>query len=219
MKYIWLIFVIYMVYRMLSSARRRLPREPQPIPGNYRRPEGTSSGPVLAEQNDDGPLTGPWSRPRDTSPASPESGWGEVPVPRGEEPFQTPAETAGKAGEADTAYRENDGPVNIPEKLRDKEESGIEEEQGRAGADAKYRRRQKYMAVDREGRRCALAGGDGLPCTEDTGYSEVAEAPVRRQKEPGYCRQNLTRLLTPRNIQSGIILAEIMGPRGGRRRR
>jgi hypothetical protein len=179
MKYIWLIIIIYLVYKALSRSRQGLPWNPQPIPEGFGGMEEHHSGIVLAEQSEDGPLSGPWSR--DNSP-SPEKPGGVEYLP--------------------------------PKDARGKEEN----EKGCDGEAVRPRQGEKHRVAERKEHRRDHTGGEELPCKRDVENNAVAQAHERRQNQKGICRQNLLRMLSLENIQYAIILAEILGPRGGRRR-
>ncbi len=228
MEYIWIIALIYIIFKAFTSAGRRdFPGRRLPEPGSYgeRHPAPVTRGDYSglpdpgqepADLKDDRPLSGPWSKPRGASPFPPApveddylaGPWGRGPLPRQEDTY-----TGDKTPDAARMPEEvvNKQPEKVPEVAVERETPGERVKprkiSGLPSGDSGRDRAGQRAAARKEYEVCKIR------------EQRMDETDGQDQPVSAYCYGNLRDLLTAGNIRSGIILAEVLGPRGGRGRR
>ncbi len=189
-----------------------------PLPGPWNRPRGGNRGPAegapgqpgggpyrSGEEEEDRPLPGPWSRREHPSnPGQPAPGTPpEVPQDQPPEPGQEPAQEK----------RPEPGPRPRPKLPR---EPPPEQESPRPAEDA-------GSAAGPAAREAGPAPAPAAEVGEAAG-GEICGRPVEKVERPirdgaRSPEEYMRKIFSPGGVYAGIVMAEILGSRGGRPRR
>ncbi|GBF32577.1 hypothetical protein DCCM_0773 [Desulfocucumis palustris] len=230
MEYIWIIALLYIIFKAVSRVGRRdFPGGRLPEPGSKgERPPASDTGDNYsglprpgrepAGADSDTPLPGPWWKSGGEPPAPVEDDyvagpWGRGPQPRREDhnPMDTKPDAPRPSGESPDKQPEEPPEPRVARETS-RERGKPREISGPPPRDGGRERAGRRAPAERTYAGTCEAGDSREIRQKDETVPESRQASEYRGGK-------LNKLFTPRNIGYGIILAELLGPRGGRGRR